>query len=268
MNVVAQMLVRNEADIIAETVREVFRWVDVLIVLDGGSTDLTTQILETLAEEYAAVGKTLALTSRPDPGGLFADHYRNELLALTAPFEPDWVISVDADEIYDTSPVKAIMMADAAGANAVRCWVPEFWLTFDDLRKGALHEDEAISVQKRRRWYSWGHTGVFIWKWNPRHYYPNGIPKRTPELPNLNWREWLRLGPMQPICKHYPVRSLRQGLKRMDERLERGGRKYFGKYALNWIVDEVEAQLHFRHNDVTWDTRYNHDKLREWMGRQ
>lgn len=267
MNIVAQMLVRNEADVIEETVHEIFRWVDTLVVLDGASTDGTTEKLNALTRALAGSGKTLDCTSRPDPGGRFADHYRNELLRLTAPFEPDWVISVDADEIYDqhsTSPIQAIMAAEKVGANVVRSWVPEFWLTFDDLRRGALHEDESVSVQERRAWYSWGHTGIFIWKWHPDHYYPADTPKRTPETPGMNHREWQRIGPIFPVCKHYPIRGLRQGMVRMEERLSRGGGKYFGKYKTNWIVDERLADL-YRYRPGLWHIVPNHGLLKDYM---
>jgi hypothetical protein len=273
MNIVAHMLVRNEADIIAETVHEVFRWVDTLIVLDGDSTDLTTCCLAALSESLP-LGKTLAFTSQPDPSDgedapVNLNVLRSELLRMTAEFSPDWVFSIDADEIYDDQgtidPVTAILAAEEAGANVVRCLVPEFWLTFDDLRHGALHEDESISIQLRRRWYSWGHMGTFIWKWNDDHYYPPAPSKRTPELPGLNWRQWQIAGPLMPVCKHYPIRTLRQGLQRMDERLARGGRWQFGKYGLpnNLIIDEKMVGLH--HYDGHWQTESNHARLKAYM---
>jgi glycosyltransferase involved in cell wall biosynthesis len=265
MKIVAQMMCRNEADVIRETVSEILRWVDTLVVLDGGSTDGTYGKLLRLAGEQAIKGKQIEVHCEPDPGDTFADHTRNRLLELTAPHKPDWVISVDADEIYHCDHnlngpyvLDAIHAAERAGANVVRSNVPQFWLTFDDLRRGLLNEDESIPVQKRRRWYSWGHMGTFIWKWNDDHYYPQDTPKRTPELPGLTWRQWQRAGPYMPICKHYCFRSLRQALKRTDERLVRGGRKYFGKYATNWLIDEQLVGLHHLGAHESWVTAENH----------
>lgn len=275
MKIVAHMLCRNEADIIAETVREIMRWTGTLIVLDGASTDGTLEILQERAEYYRTFGATFVVESRPDPEDRFADHIRNELLALTQPFvQPgDWVISVDADEIWhsgydhngnDLNPLTAIRAADAAGANVVRAWVPQFWLTFQDLDNGALHEDERESIQKRRRYYSWGHMGTFIWKWNPDHYYPRDVQKRTPELPGKTWREWQRAGPLVPICKHYCLRTTEQGRKRAAERLARGGAKYFGKYKGRLVIDAEKAGLHFLEWDA-WNTENNHDALHAYM---
>jgi len=272
MNLVAHMMVRNEFDVIEETVREAFRWVDTLVVLDGESDDGTRSLLRDLAHVYNGEGKTLDLHVEADPQGCFADHVRNRLLELTAPHRPDWVLSVDGDEIWHCDPngnwptlTEAVEAAERAGANVVRAWVPQFWLTFDDLRRGVLMEDEETSVQGRRRWYSWGHMGTFIWKWNTRHYYPRDVQKRTPEIEGLTWRQWQVAGPLAPICKHYCFRSLRQAMARAEARLERGGRKYFGKYAYNWIIDEQLAGLHHLELDGEWRTEENHDRVYEYM---
>jgi glycosyltransferase involved in cell wall biosynthesis len=274
LNIVGHMMCRNEVDVIEETIGEILRWVDVLVVLDGGSTDGTWETICELAEIVDLGGKVIDAHQEPDPNDKFADHIRNRLLALTAPYNPDWVISVDTDEIYHydpkqnvPSPMEAIWAADAAGANVVRCHVPQFWLTLEDLRHGAVNEDERVSVQKRRRWYSWGHMGTFIWRWHPDHYYPEDTPKRTPELPHTTWREWQRAGPLVPVCKHYCFRSLRQAMRRAEERRQRGGHKYYGKYYLNWLIDEQITDLHYLGVDDVWDATPNEKAVYEYMGR-
>jgi hypothetical protein len=273
MNVVAHMPVRNEFDIVEETVREALRWVDTLVVLDGESDDGTRSLLHDLAAELKAAGKTLDLHVEADLGAMFTNYNRQRLLELTAPHRPDWVLSVDGDEIWHCdpkrncpSPIEAIEAAERAGANVVRAWVPQFWLTFEDLRRGALIEDETVSVQERRRWYSWGHAGTFIWRWDDRHYYPDRPSKRTPELPGLTWRQWQVAGPLTPICKHYCFRGVAQGLERLHLRQVRGGRKDFGKYFLpNWIIDERLVGLHYLGADGAWCPEENHEPLYTYM---
>jgi len=272
-NIVAHMMCRNEADVIEETISEILRWVDTLVVLDGNSTDGTWEIVSELAEDAERVGKVIDAHQEPDPGNRFADHIRNRLLELTAEHKPDWVISVDADEIYHydpkqniPSPTDAIALAEVADANVVRCHVPQFCLTFDDLRHGAVGEDERGSVQERRRWYSWGHMGTFIWRWHDAHYYPQDMPKRTPELPDKTWQEWQRAGPLVPVCKHYCFRSLRQAMARAEERKARGGRKYFGKYYLSYVVDERLARLHHLGKDEIWQSTPNENYVYRYMG--
>lgn len=267
MKIVAHMLIYNEADIIEETLCEIIRWgyMPEIVILDGGSND------GTVGKVRAFDGADIDLTVSPDPGGKFADHRRMELLRLTRRHSPDWIISLDADEIYHTSPIDAIMAAEeeGEGANVVWCDVPQFWITFADVKAGLLLEDAEVeyrSIQERRRWYSWGHTGVFIWKDDPAHVYPPDVPKRTPDKAGVrDFRDWQKPGPVRAICKHYPFRTLTQSIERQRARLERGGRKYFGKYALDWIIDEYAAQLHYFIGQ--WDTRCNHDSVVNYMGR-
>lgn len=261
MNIVAHMLIRNEADVITETLTEIARWgIERIVILDGGSDDGTIETIE--AFDLMEV----ALHVKPDPGDRFADHRRGELLELTRRHKPDWILSVDADEIYHTDPVTAICAAEDAGANVIWCDIPQFWITIADIKNGLLLEDESVNVQERRRWYSWGHTGVFIWKDHPNHWYPRDVQKRTPEFKGvLDYRQWQKPGPIWPICKHYCFRSLRQAMKRMEERRRRGGRHYFGKYFYDWIIDEEAARLHYF--EETWNKTNNHDAVHAYMGR-
>lgn len=272
MRIVAHMMIFNEADIIRETLEEIDRWggIEAIVVLDGGSTDGTIDVVRNFRD--GSTNAEVALYVRPDPEDRFADHRRMELLNLTREYEPDWIISLDADEIYHTSPVDAIVAAEeeGKGANVIWCDVPQFWITLADIRAGLLLEEQpgkrGVSIQKRRRWYSWGHTGVFIWKDHPNHYYPIDVPKRTPEMQGVpDYHDWQVPGPVRPICKHYCFRTLGQAMRRMKTRLMRGGRKYFGKYALNWIIDE-QACLLTRYGGGDWNEFYNHDLVGDYMG--
>lgn len=274
LNIVAHMVCRNEADVIEETVSEILRWVDTLVILDGDSTDGTWELIcGLLVEEARKVGKAIDAHQEPDRDDHFDNYLRSRLLELTAPHKPDWVLSVDADEVYHydhkqniPSPIEAVVAAEAAGANVVRSHVPQFWLTLDDIRHNAVNEDEYDSVQKRRRWYSWGNMGTFIWKWHDMHFYPEFPSKRTPELPDMTWREWQRAGPLVPVCKHYCFRSLRQALQRAEERKQRGGRRQFGKYYINYIIDERLARLHHLGEDEIWQSTPNEEYVYRYMG--
>lgn len=263
--IAAHMLVRNEVDVIAEILTEITQWdIDQLVILDGQSDDGTIEVIQDFARRFTRV--PIFLHVSPDPGGRFADHRRQELLDFTRVHKPDWIISVDGDEIYHTDPVAAVRAAEAAGANVVWSDIPQFWLTLDDIRGGLLLEDPTQSIQERRRWYSWGHTGCFTWRDHEAHYYPLDVQKRTPEYQGVpDYREWQRPGPERVVCKHYCFRSLPQALKRAAERLERGGRKYFGKYAYDFLIDERAASLHYFRGE--WRREYNHDKVHAYMGR-
>lgn len=267
MRIVGHMLVRNEADVIIETLTEIVHWgLHEIVILDGESNDGTIELIEAFDQA------DIDLTVCPDPNNRFANYRRQMLLDLTRRHDPDWIISIDADEIYHDNPVLAIQRAEAAGANVVWQDIPNFWITMADIHAGLLVEDESQSVQARRRWYSWGHTGCFIWKDHPSHYYPKdeSISKRTPLFQDVpNYRDWQVPGPIRTICKHYPFRSLQQALKRTEERQQRGGRRNFGKYFYDWIIDEVAAKLHYYKPAFphSWNHKRNHETVYEYMGR-
>ena len=262
LRIVGQMYVRNEVDIIEETVMEAFRWLDVIRVLDGASDDGTLEKLKGLMVYATSRGKTIEILSRPDPDEKFHDEQRQELHEWTMHEEPDWIVSIDADEIFDRDPRPAIYAAEEKGATIVRCLIPQFWMTFDDLRNGLEIEDESISVQKRRRWYSWGWEGIMIWKALPGIVYPPGVISRDPKgIERLYW-------PRFAILKHYPFRSLRQAIKRREERLARrkvGG--LFGKYTeASILIDEERCRLHYRgSDDGPWDCTNNHHRIYDWF---
>ncbi|RKY14062.1 MAG: hypothetical protein DRP52_01095 [Planctomycetota bacterium] len=260
--IIAHMPCRNEVDIIEETITELFRWdVDRLIVIDGLSDDGTAEKLQGLACRF----DRLVVISQADPDNKFSNAVRTELQRATAEYDPDWVLSVDTDEIYHTDPVAAILAADAVGANVVRSYVPQFWLTFDDLREYGPQMPVG-SIQELLRWYSWGHMGTFAWKWNDAHYYPTDVSKRTPCLPGLNWRQWQIAPGHSSICKHYCIRSLEQGLKRAKERIGRGGTWQFGKYDQNWLIDEKITRLHYLSEfDHNWNRNENHRQVHRYM---
>lgn len=266
MRIVVQMLVRNEVDIIQECLAEIAKWgLTEIVILDGASDDGTTEAIR------AFDGADIHLVSEPDPDGKFHDHLRNRLMNLTLQHNPDWILSLDADEIYHTNPVDYIEAADVRGCNVVRSLVPQFWITVDDVRSGILTEDRRRSIQDRRRWYSWGHIGTFIWRVHPDHYYPLGVPMRTPELPGQTWRDWQIPLNNFPICKHYCFRTLEQGMRRAQERRTRGGRRYFGKYFHNWIIDEVAVPLWHYDGDIhdqqyPWNPHENHRAVHTYMG--
>ncbi len=266
VHVVAHMLCRNEVDVIAETVASVLAQVDTLLVLDGASDDGTLETLLELRGKYLSQGQVLGVVSRPDREGRFADDCRNELLEWTAEYAPEWIWSVDADEIIDPffNVPKLCALGETTGANVIRAGIPEFYLTLADIRDGLCCEDSSRPVVERRRWYTWGWQGTFLWRADPKHYYPQGERKRTPEMPGQTWREWQRPLNHGLIIRHYQFRSLYQAAKRARERLERGGTYYFGKYAENWIIDEREAGLH--HWDGAWRMEDNYRPAREWMG--
>lgn len=92
MAVIAIMMVKNEADVIASTLRHTLTQVDHIIIADNGSTDGTRDIVASFDVD---------LIDDPDPA------YRQSqkmtaLAALAAEAGATWVVPIDADELWST----------------------------------------------------------------------------------------------------------------------------------------------------------------------
>src|SRR6185503_5119692 len=93
-------VVKNEADIIEQTLRSAARWCDSIYVLDNGSTDGTWEKVQALAGELPAVIPFMR-DARP-----FDDSIRGEILRHHAARakRDDWWCILDADEFYVADP--------------------------------------------------------------------------------------------------------------------------------------------------------------------
>ena len=103
MKIYSLMLVKNEEDIIASTLKAAVEWSDKLIVLDNGSTDRTWEIVNDMASLRPCI-IPFAQDGRPFRIGLRAlmfDAFKHEMTD-----DDWWCISMDADEFYVESPRK------------------------------------------------------------------------------------------------------------------------------------------------------------------
>lgn len=93
MTTIGISMVKDEADIVAGTIRHMAGEVDRMIVADNMSTDGTRDILARLADE-------LPLTVLDDPEPAY--YQSRKMSALTAGYaDPgDWIIPFDADELW------------------------------------------------------------------------------------------------------------------------------------------------------------------------
>ncbi len=86
----AVAMVRDEADIIEQTVTRMLGQVDHVLVADNGSTDGTREILERLDVE---------LIDDPEPG-YYQSRKMTALAARAAAAGADWIVPMDADEVW------------------------------------------------------------------------------------------------------------------------------------------------------------------------
>lgn len=98
------MLVRNEAGRYLERVlRHAAQYIDRAVILDDASEDNTVEICRS-----ALNGIPLVMHSNPNP--LFHNEIilRKQLWAMATKTKPDWILALDADEIFEDAAINAL----------------------------------------------------------------------------------------------------------------------------------------------------------------
>ena len=91
------LLVKNEVDVIAASLKDACRWSDKIIVIDNGSTDGTWEVIQQLAQTYTQIIPWLRYEG-PFHIGLRAKAFRAFRHEMT--HHDWWNVRLDADEFY------------------------------------------------------------------------------------------------------------------------------------------------------------------------
>src|SRR5215471_5959507 len=103
MRIHAICLVKDEVDIIAETLREAQRWCDYIYIYDNGSTDGTWEKVQAISKD--SNGQIIIFKRFEGPfhdklrGQVFENYKENSAVG-------DWWSRLDADEMYIDDPRK------------------------------------------------------------------------------------------------------------------------------------------------------------------
>lgn len=153
MKIFGLTLVKNEADIIRQSMRDALQWCDRIGVIDNGSTDETYEILEDLA---ASCPETFELC------GVHDVPFNNDLRRI--PFnalrdeadDGDWWCRLDADEFYPTNPRTFLGKLDPYEYVVWSIHI-QYYYTDRDYEKWQRGdeglEDRDRPIQDRRRFY-------------------------------------------------------------------------------------------------------------------
>lgn len=138
------MLVRDEGDIIAETLTHLLTWIDVLHIYDLGSTDETWEIVQDFARR----------DSRIQPFKHEPTVYQDSLRCimfdrLRSGFEKgDWVLKIDGDEFYPVPPPQFVRERLKPEESMVHLQWYFFRLTTDE---AAAYQDGTVSISEDRK---------------------------------------------------------------------------------------------------------------------
>jgi hypothetical protein len=198
MQIHAMCIVKNESDIIAQTLAAAVSWCDYIYVWDNGSDDDTWKIVQKLATEHPQI---VPFKQEDKP---FTDFLRSEIFFAYRhrSSEDDWWCLLGADEFYVTDP-RAFLASVPRKYNVVRTAMLSYYFTDRDAdlyrSNPGLYGDD-VPVQEKCRYYlnHWSESRFFryakglVWQESdggfPKvtrrtHVYPELIP-----LQNFSYR--------------------------------------------------------------------------------
>ena len=215
MRIRAFCMVKNEADVIAQSLTAAAGWCDAIYVWDNGSTDGTWKTVLALSQELPSV-----IPDRQDDRP-FREALRRELFVdrRREAEDDDWWCVLDADEFYIDDP--RVFLAEVSPPfDEVWAASFEYYFTEEDLirfqENPSFYADD-VPVEQKLRFY--------INNWSEPRFFRHSA--------RLVWEKgsWPQdLGPACPRrirLKHYQYRSPQQMQTRLETRAEPLRRGHF-----------------------------------------
>lgn len=230
-------LVKNEEDIVAESLNKAAQWCDCIFVYDTGSSDRTWAVVKALAREKP--DNIFAFRQRDQP---FSDEIRAEVFNERRDLaeDGDWWCRLDADEIYIDNP-RGFLTGVPSAYNVVHNLSLQYYFTEEDERAWLENPQQmnATPVEARMRYYVCNHSEARFFRYRRRLQWLTGP---WPRHMGLVYPARIRL-------KHFQYRSPAQIARRLQTRMEaiRSGYKPFASYdeVANWRDKIVpSATLH------------------------
>jgi hypothetical protein len=153
MRLHALLIVRDEADIVAQCLRDAAGWCDHIYVYDTGSTDGSWDLVQDLAVELKQIVpyKREEVWFQDGLRGAIFERYRSRAS------DGDWFVRLDADEFYPVPPKRFIEERVRSGESVVHNQPYEFKLTCEEVEAyssdASILADRQRPIQERRRFF-------------------------------------------------------------------------------------------------------------------
>ena len=249
MRIHAMALVKNEADVIGQSLTAAAAWADVIYVYDNASDDGTWEIVNDLAATHPNVVPAIR-DATP-----YRQSHRRRLFERYRGAPGDWWGILDADELYIDDPRSFLASVPSRFGEV---WSASFEYYFTDLDEARYEADPAayaddVPVEEKCRYYinNWSELRFFRDTERVQWEEDDGSPEG--------------LGPVYPgriRLKHYQYRSPQQIQRRIDSRrdaLERGSFMHEmlpdWKRAILRPLDVDFSTAHPSHAPSTWRDR-------------
>lgn len=228
------MLVKNEADIIGQTIESLLRFGGFthIFVYDNGSTDETAGI----ARRYAS--PKLSVNELPAP---FSDNLKFEMVYRHRHLmqDGDWFAILDADEVYAEALQPVLDAAVREGANYVECKSAQFYFTDAEESYGFDPAKPAIA-QRRHYLVNYGEPRVFRYA-SDTTLTADAVKQRAPGLIKSS---------RQFLIHHFQFRSDHQTQKRIDIRRQNNAHSHnWGHINSNQWQDYLVPHQHLHRYD-------------------
>ena len=234
-------LVKNEDDIIAQTLTYATRYCDRIFVLDNGSTDETWHVVQQLAQQCSAIvpfGQTL----KPFADGLRGMVYETVHGELS---DDDWWLILDSDEFLAEDPRPVIQTAVKEGAGIINTWQIMFGFTERDLEAWEQGKDRRdIPIFDRRRYYLINQQEPRLFR-NRTQWYPDvGVQDFVPDCVR-------RICSRRVFNRHYQFRDPEQIGKRL--RLRYGHSLFPEVQSVDWRSEIWDSRgLNYYEEGAPW----------------
>jgi len=223
------MLVRNEADRYLERVlKHAARYIDNAVILDDASEDNTVEVCKNVL-----AGIPLTIVSNKKPSFQNEVVLRKQLWDLVISTEPDWILILDADEIFeDRAPGVLRSLAKRQGIYYYAFRLYDMW------DEGYYREDDFWNAHKYYRPFMVRYVPGFNYKWKetPQHCgrFPFNITELKGETSQLRIKHLGWMKPEDRLTKYYRYKKLDPG-------------------SVYGIVQQYESILDPRPNLVPWN---------------
>jgi len=197
------MLVRNEAGRYLEQVlRHAAQYVDNAVILDDASEDDTTEVCRRVLKDIP-----LALVARQEPSFDNEIVLRKQLWNLAVTTQPDWILILDADEIFEDRAVEEIRTL--AADPEIEVYSFRLYDMWDEQR----YREDAYWTAHRRYWpLMVRYIPGFDYKWRetPLHCgrFPANITQLKGATSNLRVKHLGWMKPADRLAKYYRYKQL------------------------------------------------------------
>jgi glycosyltransferase involved in cell wall biosynthesis len=199
MKIYAICLVKNEDDVIGETLVYATRYCDKVFVVDNGSTDRTWEIVQSLSNQHPQI-VPFVQTPEPFDNGLRWLPYLAHHHELT---DMDWWMILDGDEFLAEDPRPVIQQAMEEGADIIKVWQIQFYYTEKDYEAWVAGQDNRDTpIFARRRYYRIDHQEPRFFRNQSTGSWENSFLSRTLPIP-----PWIRTAKPGNDYRRVPTRK-------------------------------------------------------------